>query len=214
MKNILVIVAHPDDETLGCGATIKKLTEEGNYVKLITFTDGEGARENNEDRTSIIKDVCQYLGINDFVCGNFPDNKMDSVPLLDLVKFIEKNVDFQPDIIYTHWEHCNNVDHALVYKATITAFRPQNGKNIKIYSFFVPSSSDYNPTYYFNGNIYENVENFYNYKKECLLNFYKNELREYPHTRSIENIENLMKVWGSEVGLRYAEKFILVRSIQ
>ena len=204
VKKILILAAHPDYETLGCGATIKKLSDQGNYIKLITFTDGEGSRDNNMERTSIVGEVCKFLGINDYVCGDFPDNKMDSVSLLDLVKFIEENVDFVPDLIYTHWEHCNNIDHELVYRATITAFRPQTGNNIKIYSYFVPSSSDYNTLHFFNGVIYENVKNTSKYKLECLTNFYKDELRKYPHTRSIENIENLMKVWGSEVGLEYA----------
>lgn len=215
IKKILILAAHPDDETLGAGATIKKFNDMGYYSKLITFTDGESSREHNEDknRNSVLSNVCKNLGINDYVSGNFPDNKMDSISLLDLCKFIEKNVDFVPDIILTHHRNCNNLDHALVYKATITAFRPQIGNNIKILSYFVPSSTDYNPFANFKGRIYHNVETTFQSKLDCLKNNYDKEMRKYPHTRSYENIINLMKVWGSEVGLKYAEKFELVREI-
>jgi len=141
---------------------------------------------------------------------------MDTIPLLELAKFIEKNVNFTPNIIFTHYRNCNNIDHQLVYKATIVAFRPwryQPGELIKMLSYFVPSSTDYNPFNDFRGNVYYDIENTIQTKLECLKNNYLREMRTYPHTRSYENIENLAKVWGSEVGLKYAEKFELVREI-
>jgi len=213
---ILVLAAHPDDETLGCGGTIKRLSKEGNYIKLLTFTDGEGSRTSNGEeiynRNVLLEKVCNKLGINEYSSGNFPDNKMDSVPLLELCKFIEDNVGFKPDIIFTHHRNCLNVDHQLVFRATLTAFRPQYGKNQTIYSYYVPSSTDYNPFNNFRGNVYYNIENEIKDKIEC-LKIYDNEMRDYPHTRSYENISNLSKVWGSEVGLNYAEKFELVRNV-
>ena len=214
IQHILVLAAHPDDETIGCGGTIKRFANDNNnYIKLLTFTNGEGSRNNNKDRREILEKVCLKLGINEFLCGDFPDNELDSVSLLSLVKFIENNITFIPDIIFTHHRNCNNVDHALVYKATITAFRPQNGNNIKILSYYIPSSTDYNPFNDFRGNVYYNVEDTIQTKLECLKNNYAEEMRTYPHTRSYENIENLAKVWGAEVGLKYAEKFELVREI-
>ena len=213
---VLILAAHPDDETLGCGATIKKLSDDGdNFIKLITFTDGESSRDNNEttvNRNTFLDKVCKMLGINEYVCGDFPDNKMDSVPLLDLCKFVEKNVDFEPDLIFTHHRNCNNIDHELVYRATITVFRPQYGKKMKILSYFVPSSTDYNPFNDFRGNIYYDVKETIHTKLDC-LKIYDKEMRPYPHTRSFENVSNLAKVWGAEVGLPYAEKFELVREI-
>jgi len=211
---ILILAAHPDDETLGCGGTIKKLsTYKDTYIKLITFTDGESSRDNNKsNRNNLLEKICPLLGINDYICGNFPDNKMDTVSLLDICKFIEKNVDFIPDIIFTHHRNCNNIDHKIVYNATLTAFRPQFGNKIKIMSYFVPSSTDYNPFHNFLGNIYYNVEDTIEDKLNT-LKIYDKEMREYPHTRSYENILNLSKVWGSEVGLKYCEKFELVREV-
>ena len=215
MGNVLVLAAHPDDETLGCGATISRLSSEGYDVHLLTFTDGVGARSikrfgNRNDKLESVKNI---LGLKSYKSGNFPDNKMDSIPLLDVCKFIENNVDYDPDIIFTHHSGCLNVDHRIVYEATLTAFRPQFGKNIKIYSYYVPSSTDYNPTNNFIGNVYYNVVDYKDIKLKCLKKCYDEEMREYPHTRSYENIENLMKVWGSEVGLKYAEKFKLIREI-
>ena len=211
---ILILAAHPDDETLGCGGTIKKLsTYKDTYIKLITFTDGESSRDNNKsNRNNLLEKICPLLGINDYICGNFPDNKMDTVSLLDICKFIEKNVDFIPDIIFTHHRNCNNIDHKIVYNATLTAFRPQYGNKIKIMSYFIASSTDYNPFHNFLGNIYYNIEDTIEEKINA-LKIYNNEMRDYPHTRSYENISNLSKVWGSEVGLKYCEKFELVREV-
>jgi len=210
---VLILAAHPDDETLGCGGVIKKFSQENNYIKLITFTDGESSRNNkNNNRNTLLDRVCIKLGINEYIYGNFPDNKLDSIPLLDVCKFIEKNIDFIPDLIFTHHRNCNNIDHQIVYKATITSFRPQFGNKVKILSYFVPSSTDYNPFNNFNGNVYYDIKDTIQNKIET-LSIYDKEMRKYPHTRSYENIKNLSKVWGSEVGLEYVEKFELVREI-
>ena len=134
---------------------------------------------------------------------------MDSVPLLDLCKFIEENVDYMPDIIFTHFAGDLNIDHQLVTKALLTAFRPQNGNKTKIYSYYVPSSTDYNPISYFDGNSYFKLNKKNVAAKLKSLRHYDKEMRKYPHTRSYENVHNLIKVWGSEVGLLYCEKFKL-----
>ena len=213
-KKALILAAHPDDETLGCGATIHKLSQEGYDIQLLTFTDGVSSRNNNEkNRNPKLESVSNILGISKYTAGNFPDNAMDSIPLLNLCKFIEENVDYIPDVIFTHFIGDLNIDHQLVTKAVLTAFRPQYGNKIKIYSYYVPSSTDYNPLSHFNGNSYFklNKENI-NAKLEALKHYDK-EMREYPHTRSYKNIDNLMKVWGSEVGLLYCEKFKLIREV-
>ena len=215
MKNILVLAAHPDDETLGCGATIARLSAEGNNVHLITFTDGVGARSikrigNRNDRLGLVQNM---LGLKSYSFGDFSDNKMDSVPLLKICKFIESNINYDPDIIFTHHPNCLNVDHRMVYQATLTAFRPQSGSDMKIYSYYIPSSTDYNPINNFIGNVYYNVGDYKDVKLDVLKKCYDEEMRDYPHARSYENVENLMKVWGSEVGLEYAEKFQLIREI-
>lgn len=214
-KKILVLAAHPDDETLGCGGTIKNLSK-NNYIKLITFTDGESSRKkckSEYNRNELLDIITKKLGIDEYVCGDFPDNKMDSISLLEICKFIENNVSFKPDVIFTHHKDCLNIDHQIVYKATITVFRPQNGEKQIIYSFYIPSSTDYNPFANFLGNVFFNIEKEIDDKIDC-LKIYDKEMRDYPHSRSYENIRNLAKVFGSMVGLKYAERFELIRFIK
>lgn len=215
MKNILVLAAHPDDETLGMGGTISRLTSEGHNVRVLTFTDGESSRgTTTKNRNPKLRNISDILGISSFESGDFPDNAMDSVPLLELAKFIEFNKGFEPDAVFTHNVSDLNIDHTLVYKATLTAFRPQLGNNMDIYSYFVPSATDYNPDNNFNGNnVYFKLSNEDVSKKLSALKVYDAEMREYPHTRSYQNITSLINVWGSEVGTQYAEKFKLIRSL-
>lgn len=211
---VLILAAHPDDETLGCGGTIFKLANEGHDIHLLTFTDGVGSRDNKEEnRNTKLQEVSEILKIKEFKSGVFPDNAMDLVPLLEICKFIELNVTIQPDIIFTHFAEDLNIDHQIVTKAALTVFRPQYGKKMKIYSYYVPSSTDYNPLTSFNATTYLNLNEHEVKTKLKALKIYDKEMRPYPHTRSYENIENLLKVWGSEVGLLYCEKFKLLREI-
>jgi LmbE family N-acetylglucosaminyl deacetylase len=212
---ILIIAAHPDDEILGCGGTLAKYIN--NEKMLITLTDGESSRNNNNefDRNLITKDkICELLNIKHFYSANFPDNKLDTIPLLDIIQFIENKTKlFCPDLIFTHHPDCLNIDHALTYKATITCFRPQQCYKYKILSFYIPSSTDYNPKNNFNGNVYFSLsQEDIKLKIQC-LEIYKNEMHLYPHSRSIKNIINLNKTWGCEITTNFAEKFELIREI-
>tara|TARA_R110000824_G_scaffold310463_1_gene497752 strand:- start:73 stop:723 length:651 start_codon:yes stop_codon:yes gene_type:complete len=212
-QKVLVLAAHPDDETLGCGGTIARLANEGAYIKLITFTDGESARgQTTKNRNDKLAAVCTKLGITDYAFSNYPDNRLDIISLLDKCKYVEQNVDFEPNLIFTHHPHCLNIDHEIIYRTTITVFRPQMKKEQTILSYAIPSSTDYNPRSNFCGNVYYDVSSTYNIKLECLKENYEAELRPHPHSRSYENIENLMKVAGAEIGVSYAEKFELIRS--
>mgnify|MGYP001575772279 FL=1 len=213
-KNILVLSAHPDDETLGAGGTLHKLGKD-NHIKLITFTDGIDARgiAGMENRNKKLGTICKTLNVKEFVHADFPDNKMDVTPLLDICKFIESNTSQQPDIIFTHHPDCLNIDHSLVYRATVTVFRPQLGNEIEILSYFVPSSTDYNPLNDFRANTYFELSIDDVNTKLQALKTYDEEMRTYPHTRSYKNIKNLLLVSGSEVGVEYAEKFQLMRRI-
>lgn len=215
MKKVLILAAHPDDETLGCGGTINRLHKEGHHIQLLTFTDGESSRGQSEkNRNNLLDKVSEILGIDEYSFSNFPDNAMDSVPLLSLCKFIESQVKDFPDIIFTHHHNDLNIDHQLVAKATYSVFRPQFGKYHELYNYFVPSSTDYNPAINFNGNSYFKLSKKNLDVKLKSLKIYDKEMRSYPHSRSYKNIENLARVWGSEVGTEYAEKFINLRSIK
>ncbi len=213
MKKILVLAAHPDDETLGCGATIAKLSNQNHEVHLLTFTDGESSRgTKNFNRNESLKEVSKILGISNFNSGSFPDNKMDTVPLLDICKFIEKEIKFYPDVIFTHHPDCLNVDHKLVYNSALTVFRPLEKKNIEINCFSIPSSTEWNPLNNIKCNLYYDVEKFVEKKLEA-LKVYDKEMRPYPHPRSYDAIINNLKVCGNEVNLNFCEKFQTIRKI-
>ncbi len=213
-KRILVLAAHPDDETLGCGATIAKLSQIGHDVELVTFTNGESARDNSDNlnRNDQLETVCKILGIKNFSFGNFPDNKMDTIPLLEICKFLETKIKSSPDIIFTHHPDCLNIDHSIVYRSTITVFRPQTKNEIEINSFHIPSSTEWNPLGNFKANLYFDVEGYVD-KKIQALKCYDKEMRKYPHPRSYDSVMNNLKTNGNEVGLNYCEKFQLIRKV-
>ncbi|MAG24694.1 GlcNAc-PI de-N-acetylase [Candidatus Pacearchaeota archaeon] len=214
-KNVLVLAAHPDDETLGCGATIAKLADNDCDVRLITFTDGISAREDG-DRRDTLESVSKILGINDFKAYSFPDNQMDSCSLLEIVKAIEHYINskaFIPDIVLTHNPYCLNIDHKVIYEATITAFRGlQKFNPIKIMCYEVPSSSEWNPLTRFTPNCYIDVSHYIK-KKLRALEVYSSELRSHPHPRNIDNILNRLRVNGTECGLFVAERYQIVREV-
>jgi LmbE family N-acetylglucosaminyl deacetylase len=116
-------------------------------------------------------------------------------------------------MVFTHFQEDLNIDHQLVTKAALTAFRPQFGLRMEIYSYYIPSATDYASGRPFNGNSYMILKRQDVEKKLQVLKCYEEEMRTYPHSRSYENVENLMKVWGAEVGAQYCEKFELLRMV-
>ena len=148
---------------------------------------------------------------------NFPDNQFDSVPLLKIAKCVEGVIaKVKPTIIYTHYAHDLNVDHRLACQATITACRPMPGAPTrKIFSFETLSATEWQIKDFrqFAPNHYVDISKYLK-QKQSLLKIYNDEMRPYPHPRSYEGIEILAKYRGLEVGLKAAEAFVIVRSIE
>ena len=223
MSKILVVAAHPDDETIGCGGTIAKHVSGGDEVGIITLTNGVSARTgaNKEDqlkRTEAAEKAMNLLGAEWIGKGDFSDNGMDENPMLEIIRFIESYKDsFYPEIIYTHTSHDLNVDHRVTTTAVLTAFRPQPEESYKeIRLFEESSSSDFTADSLhgsFKPNLFIDITNFMTFKMEA-LKFYDTEMREYPHSRSYMNIESVAKYRGASVGIPYAEAFEIARSIQ
>ncbi len=127
-KNVLVVAAHSDDEALGCAGTIAKHIASNDNVFLLFMTDGVGSRHVTRDKVIDRQEkatrVAKILSISSMENLNFPDNKMDSVPLLDITQSIEKKIsEVKPDIIYTHHIGDLNIDHQITHKAVMTACR-------------------------------------------------------------------------------------------
>ena len=218
---VMVIVAHRDDETLGMGGTIAKHVEQGDVVFCISMTDGVGARgvglEARAIRDAAAIAAGKILGLSWLESESFPDNGMDTVPLLEVINAIEEKKRLvKPTIVYTHSSTDLNVDHKIVSQATLTAFRPQPSEIYKeIRTFEVVSSTDYSYQTKCNAfcpNIYIDIKSTWTKKLAALME-YRTEMRAVPHVRSFEGLETLAKYRGNQVGLCYAEAFELIRKI-
>ena len=222
MKNsVLIIAAHPDDEVLGCGGSIAKFSKEGIKVTVAFLADGESSRGNSKNYDDLIlnrrqnaKKALNILGCNSIEFLDYPDNRLDSIDLLTIVKSVETLIDkYKPYTIFTHFQNDLNIDHQITHKAVMTACRPQPNFCVKKMFFFeVPSSTEWNTRESFISNYYIDITTTLNAKIKS-LGHYKTEMRKYPHPRSIKAIENLAHYRGSSVGLKAAEAFIVGRII-
>ncbi len=222
---ILVVAAHPDDEVLGCGGTIAKLAQR-NDVYTLLMSGGVTSRDIPEKQkrhaVTLLKkeaeDANKRINVKRVFFENFPDNEFDSVPLLDIVKVIERHMrKIAPEVVYTHHPEDLNIDHQKVHRAVVTAARPVGDHSVKkILLFEVLSSTEWgklNAHSNFTPNVYVDISETMNAKLEA-MRCYKSETRKYPHPRSLEGIRILAQKRGLEVGLRFAEAFCLVRSIE
>ncbi len=217
---ILIIAAHPDDEILGCGGTILK-NKNHSDINVLFLTNGVSARSRNIKKINLRKKECiklfKFLKIKKPIFLDFPDNQLDKIPLLKIVKKIEFYLKkIKPKTIFTHFENCLNIDHQIAYKATITACRPLQSNTVKkILSFEILSSTEWAifKKKSFQPNYYVNISEMINQKLKC-IKYYKSELKKYPHSRSLEALKSLAKYRGVSSGFKYAEGFILVRSLK
>ena len=135
-KKVLIVVAHPDDETFGCGGLIKRLSLNKNNIGIISFTNGVlGSRPNQKitqikERKQSSKKASTIVGFKWLAQYNYSDNELDKVSLLEIIKILEKHKrKFKPHIVLTHNFSDLNIDHRKVAEATLTAFRPEPKKN-------------------------------------------------------------------------------------
>ncbi len=228
-KRILVIVAHPDDELLGIGGTINYLVNNKNTtINVVILGEGltsrsdernteEWSKELKKHRTNIYN-AKKIIGYNEVSIYDFPDNRFDSVDLLDIVKVIEKEkASFNPDIIFTHHGGDLNIDHQRTFEAVITATRPLKDEVVKsIFTFETPSATEWQasttsepfiPNYFFELSE-ENID-----AKIQAMECYEFEKRKYPHPRSPEALKILAQKRGIDIGVEYAEALCLVRNI-
>jgi LmbE family N-acetylglucosaminyl deacetylase len=220
--NVLIVAAHTDDEALGCGGTITRHVAEGDTVNIIYMADGVTSREKCEEtsfesRNAAAENAQAILGINKVYYLGLPDNRMDSLPFLDVVRPLEKIIlQLKPEIVYTHHFGDLNVDHRITHQAVMTACRPLPDSCVReIYAFEVVSSTDWaSPGLLpFDPNCYIDISLYLDVKMKA-LNAYALEMRPFPHARSTKAIEALACLRGSQVGLEAAEAFIILRQIK
>ena len=223
---IIVFVAHPDDEILGCAGTLLNAVKMKSKIKLIYFGEGVSSRfpigqelskkslKAQRVRENEAKKSLKILGIKDFKFGNRFCTKFDKYPLSEFISEAEQIIDsFKPNIIFTHNNRDLNIDHGIVYKAIMTATRPRIGNKIEqVFSFEVPCSSNWIYEDKFNPNVFVDISKTIKIKQKA-FNVYKNEIKPFPFPRSKIGIDTLAKFRGMQSGLKYAEAFKLERGI-
>ena len=214
---ILIIAPHPDDEVLGCGGTIAKHTKEGDEVYLCIVTKGytpDWSEEFIKNRPKEIEKANKILGIKKTYFLDYPTVKLDTIPQKELNEAISKVVnEVKPDILYIPHKGDLNKDHRLVFESSLVATRPANHKVKKILSYETLSESEWGqPIEVFISNVYVDISETFGKKIEA-MKAYGSELKQYPHPRSLGIIEALAKKRGSEVGVKFAEAFMLIREI-
>ena len=233
---ILIIVAHPDDEVLGMGGTILKHAKNGDDVTVAYLTTGITSRRSLTysntssyelskseiskmekqiiDLQSDAKKALKILHAKKSIFFDFPDNEMDSIPLLKIIKKVEKLISKEkPDIVYTSHFKDLNVDHRTVFEAVITACRPFAFSVKEILCFETLSSTEWTFSYDFQPNYFVNIEKELDSKIKA-MKVYKNELRKFPHPRSLENIKISAQRWGTVSGFKAAEAFQIIRKFE
>lgn len=196
-KNILVVGAHSDDEVLGVGGSILKAKANHSKVDVLIVTDSASAQYNDNEklvnRLSNLHQCSDVLKVDNVFQWNFPDMRLDTIPHFEL-----------------------NKDHQILFSSLMVACRPIPNQKIKtILTYYTPSSTEwggYEKNRNFCPNIFIDIEEYMDLKIEGLSK-YTDEIRDFPHPRSLENVKNLAKYFGSQVGLRFAEPFCLIRSI-
>ncbi len=191
--NVLILSSHPDDETIGMGGTINKLSKQGHKISLCVVTDGSTHKDGNEERSerrrNDCKKVAKFLGISETIFLDYPDMRLDTIPHLEINKELEKN-------------------HSKVHDCALVACRPLTNKIKQIYAYEILGyvKNQFQP------NVYVNIEKNIS-KKIAAFKMFKTEQQDFPFHRSIKSIENLSVRRGIESGLKCAEAFKLIRKI-
>lgn len=219
MKKVLVIAAHPDDEILGIGGTVRKHYDSGDEVYAVILGEGMTSRKNStKDKLNALHrdtlKAAEVIGYEEVYFDNFPDNRFDTVALLDVIQTIERYIDkINPEIIYTHHDKDLNIDHEITYRAVMTATRPFGKCAVKkIYTFETPSSTEWQFNQAFKPNVFIDIEDTIEYKLKAMAH-YESELRPYPYPRALKSLRIISERWGTVVGKKNVEALRLIRSV-
>lgn len=219
---VLVVVAHPDDETLGAGGTVAKLARIGSEVWVTVVCDGVTARHNEIERQrECAQRACELLGVSHVVFCDLPDQRLDGLSLVDVIAPIERCVaQLRPQVVLTHFEQDVNQDHGVVCRATMVATRPTPGSSVQtVMCFETASSTEWAPP--FTGNtfapsVFVDITATLETKVAAMRVYadtYASEIKPYPHPRSLKAVEVYARRNGIAVGLEAAEPFMLVRGV-
>lgn len=212
-KRILVIAAHPDDELLGCGGTVALHAAAGDQVCSVIACEGESLRYGigGVGQSEHIKRAAGTLGVSDVRLLAFPDQRLDTVTLTEIITPLEKAVrDVQPHIVYCQFGGDVNRDHQLLFKAALVATRPTEGCIRAVYAFDTASSTEWAFPRTFTADTWVDISATLD-KKIAAMACYESEVRDYPHPRSLDALRHRARAWGNQHCIDAAEVFMTVR---
>jgi LmbE family N-acetylglucosaminyl deacetylase len=214
-KNVLVIAAHPDDEILGSGGTIKKLINHG--YKVITVIAAKGRKAEEHHIQECMLQANRQLGVDEVLFLELPNLRLETIPLVEINKSIEKLlVKYTPEMVFTHHYGDTNRDHQILFQSVLTAARPVPGKKpVEILCFETVSSSEWSQhtnDKEFKPNYFVDITDTIDDKLQS-LHHYDVEMRPFPHPRSYDGVKYLARVRGMTVGVEYAEAFEIIRRV-
>lgn len=221
MSTVVVVAAHPDDEVLGSGGTLARHVAQGDEVHAVVLSDGATSRYPSE-MTGVLAEsahkAAAVLGLASVRVGELPDQRLDTVPLIEVTNQVEAMLDeLRPEFVYTHFPGDANVDHGLTARATWTACRPYVVPRLRRFAVFeTPSSTEWawpldDGT--FRPALFVDVSGTLN-DKLAAMECYQSELRDYPHPRSLRALTERAAFWGSKVGCAAAEPFQVLREVE
>jgi LmbE family N-acetylglucosaminyl deacetylase len=220
--NVLTVAAHPDDETLGAGGTMARLAAQGHEVWVLILSEGVSARHGHiEQQQDCAIRAGDVLGVSHMVFGGLPDQRLDTLPLLDVITLIEKVVqEFRPELILTHFRGDVNQDHRVAFDATLVAARPAMGSSVRrLMCYEAASSTEWGapfPGSVFTPNVFVDITSTLPTKIEAMKKYaetFDSEMRPFPHPRSVEALEAYARRHGATAGVHAAEPFMLVRDV-
>ena len=217
---VVVIAAHPDDELLGAGGTLVRHVQNGDEVHAVIVADGAGSRYPAELVATLEKQARQaaeVIGFASIQFLSFPDQRLDTVPLIELTQRLEGVLDdIEPGTVYTHFPEDVNTDHGLVGRCTWTACRPYARPQLKKFAVFeTPSSTEWAwpmTGTEFRPNLFVDVTDTIE-AKIAAMECYETELRDYPHPRSSRALRERAAYWGSHIGRLAAEPLVVLREV-
>ncbi len=210
---VVVIAAHPDDELLGCGGTVALHTRRGDRVTSIIACEGESLRYGPDGvgQKEHTRRAAAELGVEDVRRLEFADQRLDTIPLTDIITPLEKVIhEVRPRIVYVQWGGDINRDHELLFKAALVATRPTEESLATVYAFDTASSTEWGFPRSFVPDTWVEISKTLD-KKIAAMACYESEVRQYPHPRSLDALRHRARAWGNQHCMDAAEVFMTVR---
>jgi len=211
-RRVLVIAAHPDDELLGCGGTVALHSRAGDAVTSVIACEGESLRyPGGVGQDDHMRLAAQTLGVRDVIQLGFPDQRLDTRTLTDLITPLEEAVRaVQPELVYCQFGGDVNRDHQILFQAILVATRPTVTGLGAVYAFDTASSTEWGYPRTFTPDTWVDISSTLDTKLEA-MSCYRSEVREYPHPRSLGALRNRARAWGNQHCIDAAEVFMTVR---